>query len=476
MNRPLLLLVISLFFLSCSSEDSLSKFLIEIESNGNGYFEFCAVEGCSSLQSISEMYDAGTIVEFEAIPDTYYAFDRWSDGSDDPKRRLTLNRDYQLTVSFVKQNLVGKSKAFSGGSGGNEGAGRIIESNDGYFFSGFTTSNGGGDFPDHENPQNFAKMFLVKVNSDDRIEWIKVYEEEFFPRAGILTSDGLISLGESNSETGTIFRSFDFDGNMKISKNLGVTIDTNYSRFHSINYDGKDLFIIYFNNGISEIDGDGNMSEFMGLEEYEFVTALNKMPNGNLIVAGRKNIQNQRFISVSEIDPKDKSILREVAIDYGNSPEMWVGHVVSASEDSFILGGSTDSRSGIFENDLSFKYNYPFILKYSFDENLGWVQLDNTTTSRNGFQISGEELVYLSSSNELKEAHFNKIDIETGELYTKTYRSGQYLISIRDIIKYQNGFIISGSTCGNEDDFSIFDGGCNYSFLLRIDDNGNILD
>jgi len=51
-------------------------------------------------EEVNGTYTAGTEVMTEATPDRFYVFDRWSDGSQDNPRAVTMDADKTLTASF----------------------------------------------------------------------------------------------------------------------------------------------------------------------------------------------------------------------------------------------------------------------------------------------------------------------------------------------------------------------------------------
>ncbi len=63
---------------------------------------FTAGEG-GSVSTPGGEYDEGTIISVTANPDTEYEFERWSDGSTQNPRTITITQAIALNASFVKK-------------------------------------------------------------------------------------------------------------------------------------------------------------------------------------------------------------------------------------------------------------------------------------------------------------------------------------------------------------------------------------
>lgn len=454
--------------------------LVCIEESNRYPEEYC-------VDYFGEEFLAGTTIQFSTRLehlDRKYSFDQWSDGNKEEIRSVVLNSDFEIQASFVKTNVISESKAFDAGSGAAGGTG-LIEHDGGYFMTGFTTTNGqNGDFLG-EDTGVYGRQFLIKVDIADRVEWIKTYEgEEFFAfQPCIKTDEGLFFFGGSNQVQGLHVRFINFEGEMlwsKVYEDLQVARSTIKSSSNTVIFnDETQIYSINSSGDLATVTTITDLNnKGLGDDVLTDIRRVDMFPNGNLLVAGRSILEEKQVLTVIEID-QTQEIINKTHIDYGGNSNFFGFNVKSVDNETFIIHGTTNSTDGIFENGLSFEYNYEVMLKIKFNQAPLWVKFlktDQSIREESTIIVKNDNIYTITGSRTGGRASISSIDFLSGDVnWNKTFHSGSYT-DFKDFEVLPEAILFAGVASAVDNEFNIFmDTGRQYAFLLKTDLNGNVL-
>ncbi|MFK7832449.1 MAG: hypothetical protein AB8B52_04160 [Winogradskyella sp.] len=367
--------------------------------------------------------------------------------------------DISLAVN-VSTNLV----KTLGGTKNDSGQSVVATSDGGYAILGFTQSMD-GDIVNKTN-ESFD-YWVLKYNAENELQWQKTFGGSADERGSsmIQTQDGGYAiLGSSFSTDG------DVTNNAGLQDYWLVKLDVsgNISWQKSFGYQGAD-------NGISVIETNdqgylitGTLDVTASGGEGNFSRSTNRHAGGDywaLKLDATGTLQWSQYFGGNFTDaPTD---------------------VIQTEDNGFIIVGSSDSNDTDISSNIG-TYDF-WILKISaagdlvWEKSFGGDQIDEARSivkSNDGnYIIAGDTRSNdndISNNKGAADLWLIKITPNGDLLWEKTIGGSNFDVA-RSIIKAEtNGFILAGSSRSSDKDVSA-NNGQNDAWILKVDDNGNLL-
>lgn len=360
-----------------------------------------------------------------------------------------------INVSLVK--TLGGSK--------NDSAQSVVATSDGgYAILGFTQSLD-GDITDKTN-ESFD-YWVLKYNAENELQWQKTFGGSADERGNsiIQTQDGGFAiLGFSYSSDGDVTENIglqdfwlvklDAVGNISWQKSFGFQgADSGISVIQT-----NDLgFLISGTLDVTASGGQGNSSR-----------STNRHAGGDYWVLKLDTAGNMEWSQY-----------------FGGNFTDTPYDVVQTEDNSFIIVGSSDSDDTDISSNIG-TYDF-WVVKISASGNLVWeksfggTQIDEArgivSTNDGNYIIAGDTRSNdndISNNKGAADLWLIKMTPEGNLLWKKTIGGSNFDVA-RSIVKSQNnGFILAGSSRSSDIDVSE-NNGQNDAWILKVDDNGNLL-
>ena len=360
-----------------------------------------------------------------------------------------------INVSLIK--TLGGSK--------NDSAQSVVATSDGgYAILGFTQSLD-GDITDKTN-ESFD-YWVLKYNAENELQWQKTFGGSADERGNsiIQTQDGGFAiLGFSYSSDGDVTENIglqdfwlvklDAVGNISWQKSFGFQgADSGISVIQT-----NDLgFLISGTLDVTASGGQGNSSR-----------STNRHAGGDYWVLKLDTAGNMEWSQY-----------------FGGNFTDTPYDVVQTEDNSFIIVGSSDSDDTDISSNIG-TYDF-WVVKISASGNLVWeksfggTQIDEArgivSTNDGNYIIAGDTRSNdndISNNKGAADLWLIKMTPEGNLLWKKTIGGSNFDVA-RSIVKSQNnGFILAGSSRSSDIDVSE-NNGQNDAWILKVDDNGNLL-
>lgn len=349
-----------------------------------------------------------------------------------------------------------------GGSNNERGSSVITTTDQGYAILGYTQSND-GDVTDKTDTS--FDYWVVKYKADHTIEWQKTYGGSGNDRGRsiIQTLDGGYALIGSSSST---------DGD--VSNNSGqldfwmVKLDSsgNISWENSFGFPGND-------EGISLIQ-----TSDLGYLLIGVLDVTGSGGEGNTRASSRHAGGDYWAVKLSASGELEWS--RYFGGNFTDTPE----GVVQLPDEGYIIAGGSDSEDTDISNNIG-TYDF-WVIRISSDGDLIWersfggTQIDEAraiVASNDGnYLIVGDTRsndVMVSSNNGAADVWLIKITPSGNLIWEKNY-GGSGFDTAQDIVKLNDGYVITGSSRSADGDVAV-NKGQNDLWVFKIDFEGNLI-
>lgn len=352
-----------------------------------------------------------------------------------------------------------------GGSKNDSGQSVIATSDGGFAILGFTQSMD-GDITDKTN-ESFD-YWVLKYNAENELQWQKTFGGSADERGNsiIQTQDG-----------GFAILGFSFSNDGDVTENAGLQdfwlakLDANgtISWQKSFGYQGAD-------SGFSVIQTSDEGYFISGVLD---VTASGGQGNSSRSSATLHAGGDYWALKL------DASGTIEWSKYFGGNFTDTPRGIIQTEDNGFIIAGSSDSNDTDISNNIG-TYDF-WVLRISPTGNLIWeksfggTQIDEARAiakSNDGnYLIAGDTRsndIDVSNNKGAADLWLIKISPEGNLIWEKTIGGTNFDVA-RSIVKSQtNGFILAGSSRSSDKDVSI-NKGQNDAWILKVDDNGNLL-
>ncbi|MCC5941353.1 MAG: hypothetical protein JJU37_07395 [Balneolaceae bacterium] len=406
-----------------------------------------------------------------------------------------------------------------GGSGQDEAA-KIIQTSDGGFLITGSTSSNNGDFQGLGIGQR--DIHLTKLRANGSIEWVRTFGGNGTDLANDVIEDragNYVIAGSSDSNSGNFsgqnrggidlfMMKVSPEGELIWARKYGGSGDdranalieapgsgyfvtgstqSNDLTFFQKDNTSRDLFVIF-----TDLNGEPNWTRTAGGTSADEAFGIAISVRNGVVVTGTHQSENGNFSGVDagsggvftlELDVFGQFIslisFAAEGTDIGRS-------IKSTADSGFIIAGSTDSSTGMFNRDNGGNRD-AFLMKLSSNYSIEWVRtiggssddaaFNAIQTANNQYIIAGESRSNDGDFEELNQgnndAFLAKTDQSGNLLWTNTYgASGSE--TARSVIQTSlNEIAVTGWTESTDGLFDQSPGGRNIFFLLT-DTDGNL--